>query len=128
VAADALTGRRVLLIVIPTTAPHAAHFVAGTARWSGGALEVRPTPAAAPVIARGSAEELTAFDPAVLPSLIEPQVYPRVAALAAGVEACIAVFAPEPPVGGLVLEAPFFGLARGAAGEVLLMRGDPDDQ
>jgi hypothetical protein len=125
--AQSLTGRRVLLIVIPVTAPNTAHFFAGTARWTGTALEVRPTGADAPIDARGSDESLEAFDPAELPSLMDPEAYARVAELATGVDACVAVFAPERPATGLVLEAPFLGLARGAAGEVLLMRGEPDD-
>ena len=124
--AQALSGRRVLLILIPMTAPNTAHFITGTAQWTDTALEVRPSGADVPIVARGSSAALEAFDPGVLRELILPEVYPRVAALAAGIEACVAVFVPQSPAVGLRLEEPFFGLASGAAGEVLLMRGDPD--
>lgn len=128
---DSLEGRRVLLIVVPLNDVQTVYFLTGTAEWSGTELRVHLPSGGEPVIARGSRVALEGFDPAVLPRLIVPEQYPQIATLARGVDAAVAVFAPTAPTApdaavSLKLKTPFYGLARGAAGEVLLMQGGPD--
>lgn len=73
---------------------------------------------------RGTREALAGFDPAVLSKIIVPEHYPTVAALAAHVYACVAMFSQEEPVGSMVLEWPFFGLGGNmTTGQVLLFQG-----
>lgn len=123
---QALEGARVLLILVPHRATRTAYFVAGTAHWTGEALEVRPAPDAQAAVARGPAKSLRPFSPRVLPHLIVPEHAARIGTLARGATACVAVFVDEPPPVGVSLEAPFFGLMRGQHGELLLMQGDAE--
>jgi hypothetical protein len=122
---ESLDGRRVLLIVIPTSDVHTAYFLAGTAEWDEAELRVRSAPGNAPVVVHGSRQALEGFDPGVLPRLIVPDRYPQVAVLAQAADAVVAVFAPTAPAGAVALKAPFYGLASGPGNEVLLMQGDP---
>jgi hypothetical protein len=125
---EALEGRRVLLIIIPERTPQTAYFIAGAAHWTGEALEVRPSPGAAAVVARGTPQALRPFRPTMLPKLIVPEHAAKVKALARGATACVVVFAAKAPSVGVALETPFFGLMRGADGKALLMQGDPSDR
>lgn len=124
ISPESLDGRRVLLIVIPTSDVRIAYFLAGTAEWGGAELRVRPAPGGAPVVVHGSRQALKGFNPAILPRLIVPDRYPQVAALAQGADAVVAVFAPAAPA-AVAVKAPFYGLAGGPGSEVLLMQGDP---
>ena len=124
-SAQALEGSRVLLIIIPEHAPETAYFTAGTAHWTGAALEVRTDPRAPAAVAVGSAQALRPFSPTKLPRLIVPKYAAKVAALARGATACVVIFAPHGPPVGVALENPFFGLARGQDGRAFLMQGEP---
>jgi hypothetical protein len=64
----------------------------------------------------------------MLPRLIVPEHAAKVAALANGATACVAIFAAKAPPVGVALEAPFFGLARGQDGEAFLMQGEAPDR
>jgi hypothetical protein len=122
---ESMDGRRILLIAIPEDAMDSAYFLAGTAKWTGAALQVRVGTDTMAAIARGSRAALMGFSSATLPRLILPRYYPRVAALATQVEACVVVTVPTAPRAGLVFIHPFFGLALGREGEVFLIQADP---
>lgn len=124
---EAMDGRRILLIAIPEDAMDSAYFLAGTAQWTGADLRVRAGTDTTAAVVRGSRAALSGFSPATLPRLILPRYYPRVAALATGVEACVVVAVPTAPPTGLALSHPFFGLAMGRDGEVFLMQGDTSE-
>ncbi len=122
---ETMDGRRILLIAIPKDAMDSAYFLTGTAHWTGAALQVRVGTDTMAVVVRGTRAALSGFSPATLPKLILPPYYPRVAALAGQVEACVVATVPTAPRAGLVFSRPFFGLALGRDGEVFLFRGDP---
>lgn len=124
---ETMDGRRILLIAIPEDAMDSAYFLAGTAQWTGTDLRVRAGTDTADEVVRGSRAALSGFSPATLARLILPRYYPQVAALATQVEACVVVVVPTAPRTGLALSQPFFGLAMGRDGEVLLMQGDPSE-
>lgn len=122
---ETMDGRRILLIAIPEDAMDSAYFLAGTAQWTGTELRVRAGTDTAAEVVRGSRAALSGFSPATLPRLVLPRYYPQVAAIATEVEACVVVTVPTAPRTGFALSEPFFGLAMGRDGKVLLMQGDP---
>lgn len=124
-----LSGLRVLLIAIPRSAVHDAHFFVGVAHHDGAGIFVRddagPCTPSFPV----PVDELRRFDPTVLPNLIVPEQYPPVVQLIGSdqaLDACLAVFAESPPEGGLILHDAFYGLGESANGQPLLFQGDPE--
>ena len=120
----ALSGLRALLIVIPRESPRDTAFFVGTAECDGSSIGLMGPHGRIVEAIAAPAEALRGFDPKVLPKVLMPDAYQSVASLLAGVDACVAVFAGAPP-GGLTHADAFFGLAAGAAGEPLLMQGDP---
>lgn len=123
------SGRRVLLIVIPRSAVHDAHFFVGIAQHNGAGIYVRDDAGRCTPSFLVPAEELRGFDPTVLPNLIVPEHYPRLAQLIGSdraLDACLAVFAESPPGGGLILQHAFYGLGESATGQPLLFQGDPE--
>lgn len=119
-----LADRRILLILVSRTDPRAARFVAGRVNVADGLGSVE-TSSGTRVELEADVAGLRGFDPAMLGSLIVPRHYPDVAALADGVEACVAIFSAAEPAGAHVARNAFYGMAVDARGGVLLMQGDP---
>lgn len=71
-SAQALEGSRVLLIILERT-PQTACVAAGTAHWTGAALEVRAGPQERAAVAVRSPRALRPFSPTTLSRLIVPE-------------------------------------------------------
>jgi hypothetical protein len=117
-----LSGRQILLIAIPRSAVHQAHFFTGTAEMDETGVGLRTKHGSVPRFSAPSA--LRSFPPSMLSKLVLSEQYAKLKPLLMGVEACVPVFADSVPGGGLVLDDAFFGIARGASGEVLLFQGE----
>lgn len=124
---DDATGRRILLIVIPRSAPYEAHFFVGVANIDADGLELDGRTGAEPVYVAARRDFLRFFDPRVLPRLIRRKDWPAVERLSQGVERCVSVFADGAPPGGLVRHQAFFAMAENANGQPVLFQGDEDD-
>jgi hypothetical protein len=125
ISADELTGLYVLLMVIPLDSPRDAYFYVGTAVWDRRSIFLVNDAEERLVRIPVSAEALQGFDPQVLPNVLIPRALEALTPTIAEIEACVAVFADTAPAGAVAYSNAFFGLARGAKGEPLLMQGDP---
>jgi hypothetical protein len=125
IPANELTGLYVLLMVIPLDSPHDAYFFVGTAVWDRRSIFLVNDAEERLVRIPVSADALRGFDPQVLPKVLMPRVLEELAPALTEIEACVAVFAESAPAGAPAYHNAFFGLARGAKGEPLLMQGDP---
>ena len=120
-----LSGLYVLLMVIPLDSPRDAYFFVGTAVWDRRSIFLINDAEERLVRIPVSAEALQGFDPQVLPNVLIPRLLEELAPTLGEIEACVAVFAETAPAGAPANHNAFFGLARGAKGEPLLMQGDP---
>lgn len=123
---QSITGRRVLLIVVPR--PHVADacFFVGVARCDGTGISVADDHGRSTAIFQAPAEALRAFDPERLPRLIVREHYQQIRRLIGDIDGCVAVFTDSAPAGGMVLREAFYGLGTGAPGQPLLFQGDPE--
>lgn len=127
-AVEVLDGRSVLLILVSQSAPEAV-FMSGVAEWdvNTAQLSIAPETGGSPVRIRASRDALRAFSPAMLSRLIVVEHRDAVLALARTVEACVAVFSEQRPVGAVAFREPFFGLGGDTrSGEVFLFQGADD--
>src|SRR5205085_3626085 len=111
-------------IVIPLDSPHDAYFFIGTAVWDRRSIFLVNDAEERLVRIPVTAKALQGFDPLVLPNVLMPRVLAELPPLDE-IEACVAVFSETAPAGVSARHNAFFGLARGARGEPLLMQGDP---
>ena len=125
IPANELTGLYVLLMVIPLDSPHDAYFFVGTAVWDRRSIFLVNDAEERLVRIPVSADALQGFDPQVLPNVLMPRVLEELAPALTEIEACVATFAESAPAGAPPQHNAFFGLAKGAKGEPLLMQGDP---
>ncbi|MGH7713063.1 MAG: hypothetical protein ACREOG_17355 [Gemmatimonadaceae bacterium] len=121
--ASALSGKRVLLIMISRSNPESVWLITGRGQLIDSTFQVVPDSGAAPVAVVAVDLQDNAFEPTVLPHLVGEETYlPLARQLADDVARCIPMFVDQMPVGAKPVPGFLGGLATGPNGKIFLMQ------
>ncbi|HXD47610.1 MAG TPA: hypothetical protein VN600_02475 [Gemmatimonadaceae bacterium] len=119
---SALSGHRILLILIPRDKPRDVYFAAGVAEVRSDSITVAPHDVER-IRIDTSPDALSGFDPEMLPRLLSGPAMKHLGDLGTLVEACVPLFVYVPPPGCLRISDCLFGLGQSADGRPLLFQG-----
>ena len=122
-SSSALSGKRVLLIMISRSNPETVYVLTGRAQVIDSTLQVVPDSGGTPITVQRVDLDENSFEPAVLPHLVGDETYlPLAGQLASEVARCIPMFADQIPASAVAVPGFLGGLATGPNGKIFLMQ------
>jgi hypothetical protein len=120
---SALSGKRVLLIMISRSNPESVYLLTGRAQVIDSAVQVVPDSGGTPVAVQRVDLEDNSFEPAVLSHLVGEETYlPLAGQLADEVARCIPMFVDQKPAPARAVPGFLGGVVTGPNGKIFLMQ------